>query len=263
MRSLLLLSLFLASPAPGASDLSEDFNQPNAPQPAFGPPGTLWDNDVNNSTSSLASQNGSSFARTVDDFVLGSQGCPSGNFRITRVRAQLVQDDSSPQSFAVDLFNDDGSGTRPDGFTPFATIAETTRTNLGPFGFFNSIFEAEFVPAAPIVLASGRYWLSAFGTGDNSSINIFFAASNGAPGEPDNGLIYAPNNGVPDWTPGGDVAALTPHFSFAIDGDCFLAEPEVAVPTLNAWGALILAAALAWAAARTLRASSRRKTHDA
>ncbi len=260
---LLILSFLLAMTAPGQplSGAKESYRNPNGPLPLFGPPGNLWDNGASNSTDSVASQNGATFfARTVDDFVLDASGCPTDQILITRIRLQMVQFDSAGQSFGVEIFADDGSGTRPDSFTPILDLDESTQVRLGQFGMTSSLFEVEVNPADPLVLPSGRYWISGFGTAQNANFLNFFAASDGMPGEPPNGLILSPNLGVPDWTPVQNVIGPPPlHLSFALDGGCFLDQPFQEVPTLNAWGMIALFAALSTAAALSLSRRRSRK----
>lgn len=243
----------------GISDLRQDFQQTDSPQPAFGPPGSLWDNDVSNATTSVASQDGQSFARAADDFLLDDPNCSSGRFRVHRIRLHMVQSDSAPQSFAIEIYHDDGTGQRPNSFAPIVTLTETSQTQLGPFGPFTSLYEAEFVPAQPLALPGGRYWLAGLGTVGGSNFLNFFAASNGAGGQPANALVRVPQAGFPDWTPAeGALGPPSLHFAFAVDGGCQLSASAEEIPVLSGWSAMLLAAGLASAAAWGLRGCGER-----
>lgn len=192
----------------------------------FDPPGNLYDNEQSNATTSLASQDstGTFTARSADDFILTAQ-CDSGLFKITQIRAQMVQQNATPQAFAIDLFADNGMGTFPaSGINPIATVAQSSQTNLGTFGGTTSIFEATFVPAGLQLDANTVYWISSYGT--DAAINAdafsnFFAVSNGAAGTTANGAIIAPGSNIADWTPTDTVVAPPRHaYAFAIDGVC-------------------------------------------
>jgi hypothetical protein len=194
----------------------------------FVPAGTLYDNEQSNATTSLVSQDstGAFTARTADDFTIAADpGCASNMFGITNIRTQMVQFDTVPQAFAVDLYNDNGSGTAPvSGITPFSTFPETSQALLGAFGVGTSIFEASFETPALVLSAATIYWVSGFGTNaaaNAGAFNNFFAASNGATGTTDNGVIIAPGAGVADWTPIDVVIGPPPlAFAFAVDGAC-------------------------------------------
>ena len=234
------------------------------------PAGTLYDNEQSDGTTSLASQDssGTNTARSADDFIIPTVSCTSNTFNVTGIRAQMVQVDTAAQAFAIDLYNDNGSGTAPTaGISPFTTIAQTSQTNLGPFGIGTSIFEASFVPGAPIELTGGtKYWISGWGINaalNAAAFNNFFAASAGATGTTDNGMIIAPGAGVPAWVPASTV--LGPPdlaFSFAIDGECITGGGpaggttfDVAVPTLSTLGIALLATLLALGAFFMMRRS--------
>jgi len=212
------------------------------------PAGSLYDNEQSDGTTSLASQDssGTLTARTADDFILAGTGCGTGNFDITQIRVQMVQADAAPQAFAVDLFADNGSNTAPvSGINPIATVAQSAQTTLGAFGAGTSIIEATFIPTGLSVAADTRFWLSGYGTNaaaNAAGFNNFFAASAGASGTTDNGVIIAPGAGVADWTAAEAVIGGNPlAFSFAIDGVCSAPlGPPRPVPASNSW-ALVLA----------------------
>lgn len=234
------------------------------------PPGTLFDNEQSDGTTSLASQDssGTATARSADDFIVPTGACASNTFSVTGIRIQMVQSDTAAQSFAVDLYNDDGTGNAPTaGISPFTTVAQTSQANLGPFGVGTSIFESSHVPGAPIELTGGvKYWISGWGTNaalNAGGFNNFFAASAGATGTTDNGMIIAPGSGVPAWTPAHVVIGGNPlAFSFAIDGECVIGGGpaggttfDVAVPTLSTVGIALLATLLALGAFFVMRRS--------
>lgn len=205
---------------------------------AYVPPGTLYDNEQSNGSTSLASQNssGTLTARSADDFSIPAGGCASGLFDITQIRIQMVQADAAPQAFAVDLYDDNGSGTAPtpaDSISPIATVAQTSQTNLGVFGAGTSIFEASFVPVGLQLSADTTYWISGYGSdpaANPSGFNNFFAASNGFAATTDNGVIIAPGAGVANWT-AVDAVIGPPAlaFSFAIDGTCAVSDADLSL----------------------------------
>ena len=273
LAGVLALALAAVQPAFAVGTL---FSQATATEgiPAGGPyvpAGTLYDNEQSNGTTSLASQDGAAgtTARSADDFIIPNNECPSTTFDITQIRIQMVQADAAAQAFAVDLYNDDGTGNAPTaGISPFLTLAQTSQTNLGPFGAGTSIFEATFVPAAPLQLTGGvKYWISGFGANaalNQGGFNNFFAASAGSGATPDNGVLIAPGAGITAWTDGGSVIGSGPlAFSFAIDGTCavtggggeFETTFDVAVPTLSTVGIAVLAGLLALVAFVLLRRS--------
>ena len=91
------------------------------------PPGNLYDNEQSNASTSLASADsaGTFTARTADDFQI-TAACASGEFEITQIRVHMVQSDTAPQPFAVDLYADDGTGTAPTvGISPIASCPES------------------------------------------------------------------------------------------------------------------------------------------
>lgn len=261
-----LLLLLAGSPAFAADTLfSQATNVQGIPTGGpYVPAGSLYDNEQSNGTTSLASQDssGTLTARSADDFIIPAGACASGVFDVTQIRIQMVQADGAPQPFAVDLYNDDGTGNAPTaGISPFTTLAQTTSSNLGVFGTGTSVWEASFTPGAPLQLnADTKYWISGFGAtaaSNPSSFNNFFAASAGAAATTDNGVIIAPGAGVAAWTPA--EAVLGPPalaFSFAIDGACATTGAtsfDVAVPTLSTVGIAIMAALLAMVAFVVLR----------
>lgn len=216
----------------------------------FAPPGTLYDNDVSDMTTSLASQNssGTFLARSADDFTIDSAGCASGVFDITAVRIQMVQSDAAPQAFGIEFYGDNGSGTAPtpaDSIVPIAAFTETGQTNLGVFGVGTSLFEASFSTAGLQIAGDTVYWISGFGSNaaaNPSGFNNFFASSAGAPSTTANGVIIAPNAGVATWTPVESVIGPPAlHFAFAIDGQCATLNE---IPTLGPWGLAALSALL-------------------
>lgn len=222
------------------------------------PPGTLYDNEQGNNTTSLASQNssGTLTARSADDFTIDGTGCTSGLFDITQIRIQMVQSDAAPQAFGVDLYADNGSGTAPtpaNAITPINTFTETSQTVFGPFGAGTSIFEASFDTPGLVLNGDTVYWISGFGTNaaaNAAAFNNFFVASNGFGATTDNGVIIAPGAGVLNWTLVETVIgppALA--FSFAIDGACMTGGGgngfDIEVPTLSPLGIGVLAGVLA------------------
>jgi uncharacterized repeat protein (TIGR01451 family) len=233
------LTLALASTAV-AQSLRSDANNGGLQGglPAGGPyvpPGSLFDNEQSDGTTSLASQNssGTLTARSADDFAI-TQTCASGVFEISQIRAQLVQADAAPQAFAIDLYADNGAGTAPvSGITPLFTFAESGQTSFGPFGAGTSLFEATFPTPGLTLDGNTTYWISAYGSNaaaNPSGFNNFFAASLGATGSTDNGVIIAPGAGVADWTPVETVLgppALA--FSFAVDGTCAVLDADLSV----------------------------------
>lgn len=110
--SVLMALLILPLPA----QFRHDANPPRPEQiRAFSPAGTLYDNDVSNMITSLASQNstGTLTVRSADDFLLPGVNCPSGRFSITRIRVQMVQYGAAPQPFGLEIYADNGLGTGP------------------------------------------------------------------------------------------------------------------------------------------------------
>ncbi|MGA7297252.1 MAG: hypothetical protein WBW92_07055 [Rhodanobacteraceae bacterium] len=213
------------------------------------PPGTLFDNEQGNGTTSLVSQDstGTFTARSADDFSIPAGSCATGVFDITQIRVQMVQQDAAAQAFAVDLFDDNGSGTAPTaGINPIATYPESSQTSLGAFGATTSIFEAAFDTTGLQLNADTVYWVSGYGADANTNsagFNNFFAASNGAAGTTANGVTIAPDAGAPTWTDSGSLISSAPlAYSFAIDGTC--AAPAIApsanVPTLGKSALLLL-----------------------
>lgn len=262
-RSLILFLAALLVSVPMFGQLTADATGVGTAPEDFSPPGTLYDNDVNNNTTSLASQDstGTFTARTADDFLLDGALCPTGQFEITQIRAQIVQDPATPQAFAIDLFDDNGSGTSPiptNAITPIYTFPETSQTLLGPFGA-RQMFEASFATPGLVLDADTVYWISGYGANgaaNPASFNNFFAASNGAVGTTANGMLIAPGAGVATWTPVEAVIGGSPlAFSFAIDGQCLEPTPSVLeIPTVSSIGlallALLLVAGAWWALAR-------------
>jgi hypothetical protein len=177
----------------------------------------------------------------------------------------MVQADSAPQPFGIEIYADNGSGTAPtpaDAIVPIASAAQTSQTNLGAFGAGTSLFEASFDTPGLELAADTVFWISSFGaTGASNSggFNNFFATSAGAPSTSPNGVIIAPNSGVTNWTLVQDVVGPPAlHFSFAIDGVCAaLVTPVSEVPTLSIWalGGLALALSLGALVARRRLAS--------
>lgn len=225
----------------------------------FAPPGNLYDNDVSNITTSLASQNstGTLTARTADDFVIPSAGCVSNTFNITNVRVQMVQNDAAPQAFGLELYDDNGMGTAPTpagAITPIAAFTQTTQANLGMFAAGTSLFEASFATTGLQLQGGVVYWLSAFGVdaaANAASFNNFFAASDGAVGTTDNGVVIAPGAGVATWTPVEAVIGAPPlAFSFALDGACVQVVPVLGTPWLLLLGGVLAGLGLAFAAYR-------------
>ena len=221
----------------------------------YAPPGTLYDNEQSDGTTSLASQNSSSTftARTADDFSIPVSNCASGIFDVNQIRVQMVQNDAAPQPFAIDLYNDNGAGTAPtpaNAITPIQTFTATSQTVLGAFGVGTSIWEATFDSTGLQLNADTVYWISGYGATaalNAAGFNNFFASSAGAAATTDNGVIIAPAAGVATWTPVEQVIgppALA--FSFAIDGECFIEESgfDPAIPTLSPLGIVLLAGCL-------------------
>jgi hypothetical protein len=215
------------------------------------PPGTLYDNEQSNGSTSLVSQDssGSFDSRTADDFTIPAGACTSGTFDISRIRVQMVQQDAAPQSFGVDVYNDDGTGNSPTaGISPFATYPQTTQSSLGAFGTGTSVFEAAFNTPGLQLNANTKYWVSGFGadaTANAAGFNNYLAASNGAAATAANGVTIAPGQGVTDWTDSGVLiggAALA--YSFAIDGTCAAAgvpaTPPRDLPTLGQFALMLL-----------------------
>ncbi len=241
-RSALVLALAGAMVSVSAQPLRSDANVDRG-IPAGGPfvpAGTLYDNEQSNGSTSLASQDssGTVTARSADDFVIDGANCQSNEFDITQIRVQMVQSDTAPQPFAVDLFADNGAGTSPtptNAITPIATIAQASQTNLGTFGVNTSVFEASFMPTGLVLNGGTRYWISGYGAtaaANAAGFNNFFAASNGSGATTDNGMIIAPGSGVANWT-AADAVIGPPAlaFSFAIDGTCRAAlAPHAPVP---------------------------------
>lgn len=269
----LALALIAAQPVLAVGTLFSQATQTEG-IPAGGPyvpAGTLFDNEQSDGTTSLASQDSSTTftARSADDFIVPTGECTSNTFDVSLVRIQFVQTDAAPQAFAVDLYNDDGTGNAPTaGISPFVTLAQTTQTLLGPFGAGTSVFEATFVPAAPLQLTGAtKYWISGFGVNaalNSAGFNNFFAASAGATGTTDNGMLIAPGAGVTAWTPAHVVIGGVPlAFSFAVDGTCAVTGGpgelettfDVAVPTLSTIGIAVLSGLLALVAFVLLRRS--------
>lgn len=259
----LLASILVVTVSPVAAQSTTLFSQVDANLPSgipaggpFVPPGGLWDNEQSNGSTSLASQDstGTLTARSADDFNIPIGACESGQFNITQIRTQMVQADAVPQAFAVEIYNDDGTGEAPtSGINPIASVAQSSQQQLGSFGVGTSIFEASFNTAGLIVDADTTYWISSFGidaAGNSAAFNNFFAASNGASGTTANGVVIAPGAGVPDWTPTNLVIGPPQlAFAFALDGECVqgtvveLPEPAV-VPTHSPLGLLLLGALL-------------------
>ncbi|MEM7350860.1 MAG: hypothetical protein AAF657_08650 [Acidobacteriota bacterium] len=259
-----IAALLLALPAFGQSTTLFSTVGPGFVQPDdFAPPGNLFDNDVANGTTSLASQNstGTFFARTADDFTIdnAAQGCASGIYEVTEVRVQATQADAAAQAFGVDLYDGDASTPLPiNAAAPFATLVETGQTNLGPFGVGTTLFEASFGGAGTILSGDTVYWLSAFGTdgaANPAGFNNFFAASNGAAGTTPNGVIIAPDAGVATWTAVDAVIGPPPlAFSFAIDGFCVAPEtPTIDIPTLGQFGLVAMLLSLVGAGLYRIR----------
>ncbi|HET9031745.1 MAG TPA: hypothetical protein VFN25_02450 [Dokdonella sp.] len=218
---------------------------------AYVPPGTLYDNQQADGTTSLVSQDSSGTfqARSADDFSIPAGACASGVFDISQVRVQTTQQNAAPQSFGLDLFNDDGSGTSPTaGINPFATFPQTSQTNLGAFGAATSLFEASFNTPGLQLNANTVYWVSGFGTdaaANAAGFNNYFAASTGATGTSANGVLIAPGAGVATWTEASAVIGPPSlAFSFAIDGTCATAgaplEPPRELPTLSQYTLMLL-----------------------
>jgi hypothetical protein len=242
LRSLLAAAITAAAPHAFAEVLFRSGSMGEG-IPAGGPyvpPGGLYDNEQSNGITSLASQDssGTLTARTADDFLLDGANCSSGEFDITQIRIQMVQADAAAQSFAVDLYADNGAGTAPTpagAITPIATLPQTSQSALGTFGVGTTIFEASFVPANLVLQANTVYWISGYGTNaaaNAAAFNNFFAASNGSGATTDNGVIIAPGAGVANWTPVDTVIGPPAQaFSFAIDGTCRAAAlPQQPVP---------------------------------
>jgi hypothetical protein len=215
------------------------------------PPGTLYDNEQSNGSTSLVSQDSSGGfeSRSADDFSIPAGACTSGIFDISQIRVQMVQFDTAPQSFGVDVYDDDGTGTSPTaGISPFATYPQTTQLSFGAFGAGTSIFEAAFNTPGLQLNANTTYWVSGFGANaatNAAGFNNFLAASDGAAGTTANGVTIAPSQGVPAWTDSGTLvggAALA--YSFAIDGTCAAGgvplTPPRDLPTLGQFALMLL-----------------------
>ncbi len=250
---LAIATLFLALPAAG--QLQENAAGPLTIPEDFMPPGNLYDNDVSDGITSLATQDsdGTFFARSADDFTIdnAAQGCESGMFEITEVRVQATQQNAAPQAWGFDFYDGDATSPLPtNAAVPIATLAETGQVNLGPFGATTSLFEVAFAGAGTILNGDTIYWVAPFGTdgaANAGGFNNFFASSLGAAGTVANSQIIAPDAGVPVWT-AVDAVIGPPAlaFSFAIDGFCLAPEtPTIAIPTLNSWGLLLLIGLLA------------------
>ncbi|MEM7587116.1 MAG: hypothetical protein AAF560_27250 [Acidobacteriota bacterium] len=263
---LAIAALFLALPAAG-QDLNEDHNGALGIPDDFAPPGELFDNDVANGTTSLASQDsaGTFFARSADEFSIDNSlfDCETGLYEITGVRAQVTQAPAAPQPFGFEFYAGDASAPMPaDAAVPVAgPLAEASRVDLGPFGTIQ-LFEVGFPGGGTVLEGDTIYWTSAFGTdaaANAGGFNNFYAASDGAAGSVANSVIIAPDAGVPTWTPVDTVIGPPAlHFSFAIDGFCIVEEtPTIAIPTLNSWGLLLLVGMLA-AASMFFMARTRR-----
>lgn len=210
------------------------------------PPGTLYDNYQNDGVTSLASQNSSSTltARSADDFRIATGSCMSGQFEVSRIRLQLVQSDTAVQPFALELYDDGGSGNAPvAGITPFASFAESSRSLLGPFGVGTTVFEVSFQTPGLLINGNTTYWLSGFGAtaaANTAGFNNFFATSAGAAGTTANAVIIAPNSGVAAWTPVHQVIGGAPvALSFAVDGTCHLLPADLAITKTNGVAALV------------------------
>ncbi len=130
------------------------------------PPGTLYDNEQSNGTTSLVSQDstGTFTARSADDFTIPAGSCATGVFDISQIRVQMVQQNATPQAFAVDVFADNGSGTAPTaGINPIASYPQSSQTSFGAFGSTTSIFEAAFDTTGLQLNADTTYWVSGYG----------------------------------------------------------------------------------------------------
>ena len=249
-----VLSLFVLGTLPATAAIQSLYSQQNVTEgiPAGGPyvpAGSLYDNEQSDGTTSLASQDssGTLTARTADDFIVPAAGCVSGVFDVTQIRVQMVQADAAPQPFAIDIYNDDGTGNSPtpaNAITPIFTFLETSQTNLGVFGAGTSIFEASFATPGMQITGDTKYWISGFGSvaaSNPAGFNNFFAASAGAAATTDNGMIIAPGAGVTAWTPVD--AVLGPPalaFSFAIDGACVGLPPAAEIPSVDSVGLVAL-----------------------
>ncbi|MEM1183037.1 MAG: hypothetical protein AAGM22_32140 [Acidobacteriota bacterium] len=219
------------------------------------PPGELFDNEQNNFTTSVASQDapdGGPIARIADDFSIDGTGCDSGVFDISGIRIQMTQAIAVPQAFAVEVFDDNGSGTAPaSGINPIGAGAEASQVNLGSFNMTLDLFEAATSTPGLQLNADTTYWVSGYGSdaaANGGGFNNFSAASNGAAGTTPNGQIIAPNSGVADWAPVESVIGGPPlAFSFAIDGECaVLSTPfDPNIPTLSPVGIGLMAGVLA------------------
>lgn len=254
------LAVFLTAAIAGAQ-LTSDATGDNTTLNDFAPPGTLYDNDVSDMVTSLASQDsdGTFLARTADDFTIDGMGCDSGQFDLSTIRVQIVQNDAAPQAFGIELYDDDGTGTSPsptDAIMPIASAVEVTQMNLGPFGIGTSLFEASFDATGTQLAGDTVYWISAFGTNgalNAAGFNNFFASSAGAAGTTPNGVIIAPGAGVAMWTAVDAVIGPPPlAFSFAIDGEC---APLVGlpIPTIGGFGVAVMLLLLAVSALFVMR----------
>ena len=243
------------------AQLSHEAGGNSTPVFDFAPPGTLYDNDVNNGTTSLASQNSDTTftARTADDFTLDGTSCASGVFDITTIRVQTTQ--GPAQAFGIELYDDNGMGTAPtpdDSIVPIFSFAETGQTNLGPFGALTA-FEVSFDATGTQLAADTVYWISAFGVNgalNTAGFNNFFAASAGAAGTTANGVIIAPGAGVATWTlVDAVIGPPALAFSFAIDGECAVAA-GLPIPTLGGTGIALMLLLLAASAFFVMRRSA-------
>ncbi len=213
----------------------------------------LYDNGIANFTTSIASQDSEEFfARTADDFVLDGEslGCSTGRFDIAEVLVMMVQEDSTPQAFGVEFYEDDGAGRpRPaNAAVPIASFPETSQIDLGRFGLTTTLFQVGFETPGLSLRADIPYWISSFGTDvttNGDAFYNFFAVSNGAEGTEDNGVVIAPVAEVDIWTPIDDVLGPPARaFSFAIAGSCGAAQ-TLEVPSLGVGGMLVLTSLLA------------------
>jgi hypothetical protein len=169
-------------------------------------------------------------SRAADDFILVGS-CPSGYYEISGVRAQVTQDISVTQSFALNLFADDGSGSNPNPFNaidPVATFFEGSRSLLGTLND-RDLFEVSFSTPGLYVSEGSTHWLSPFGPDavTNEFFDNYVAASDGAAGVSPNGLFIAPEQFAPVWTDIGLVGGVGPQaLSFAVDGSCPSTAPR-------------------------------------
>lgn len=260
-RIMLTAAAFLAISVTAGADNLFSNGFPTGGIPAGGPyvpAGTLYDNEQSDGSTSLASQDssGTTTARSADDFTIAAGACGSGQFAISQIRIQMVQNDAAPQPFEIDIYDDNGAGTAPtpaNSISPIANFVQTSSTNLGAFGTGTSIWEASFDTTGLTLAADTVYWISGYGgtaASNAGGFNNFFAVSAGSGATTDNGVIIAPGSGVASWTPAEVVIGGPPlAFSFAIDGTCAGSGGgttfDVAVPTLSEIGLGALIAALA------------------